>query len=341
MGIRGGVTRQSQLTRCPSYSLLCYALLSPISPPPAVVSMGQPDADLAKALTDVGIRGVNWDSQPPKALTDMGIRGVTWDDFLKEGEAKPVEPCPSKPEDICTIMYTSGIHVSHLPLAHIFDRVAEELMTLRSQLFPALPIPPSPPPFPLSPLPLQLTTTDIYISYLPLAHIFDRVAEELMTHVGGSIGFWQGVSETQWVGWDATVGVMMRWPIPVPSRRTLFTPSTLLGLPSAPRTGGVTKLLCDIKDRVNRGPPHQVALDPSIPSSLTMPTAASNRGWLIQPLHPLCAPPLPAVISKIESTGGLTKMLFDYAYSSKQARLADATPPSPLHPLLAVVSKIE
>lgn len=30
------------------------------------------------------------------------------------------------------------------------------------------------------------------LSYLPLAHIFDRVAEELFLNVGGCIGYFQG-----------------------------------------------------------------------------------------------------------------------------------------------------
>jgi long-chain acyl-CoA synthetase len=33
---------------------------------------------------------------------------------------------------------------------------------------------------------------DVYFSFLPLAHIFDRVTEEFYVFVGGSIGFWQG-----------------------------------------------------------------------------------------------------------------------------------------------------
>ena len=32
---------------------------------------------------------------------------------------------------------------------------------------------------------------DRYISYLPLAHIFDRMGEELVIELGASIGYWQ------------------------------------------------------------------------------------------------------------------------------------------------------
>jgi long-subunit acyl-CoA synthetase (AMP-forming) len=40
----------------------------------------------------------------------------------------------------------------------------------------------------------QLNEKDIYFSFLPLAHIFDRVSEEFYVYIGASIGFWQGVS---------------------------------------------------------------------------------------------------------------------------------------------------
>lgn len=40
----------------------------------------------------------------------------------------------------------------------------------------------------------QLNEKDVYFSFLPLAHIFDRVSEEFYVYIGASIGFWQGVS---------------------------------------------------------------------------------------------------------------------------------------------------
>lgn len=40
----------------------------------------------------------------------------------------------------------------------------------------------------------QLTVKDVYLSYLPLAHIFDRVIEECFIQHGAAIGFWRGVS---------------------------------------------------------------------------------------------------------------------------------------------------
>jgi len=37
-----------------------------------------------------------------------------------------------------------------------------------------------------------LSESDALLSYLPLAHIFDRVFEEFFLYLGGSIGYWQG-----------------------------------------------------------------------------------------------------------------------------------------------------
>ena len=42
---------------------------------------------------------------------------------------------------------------------------------------------------------LQLNIEDVYLSYLPLAHIFDRVIEECFISHGARIGFWRGVSD--------------------------------------------------------------------------------------------------------------------------------------------------
>ena len=38
-----------------------------------------------------------------------------------------------------------------------------------------------------------MTTDDVYLSFLPLAHILDRVIEEYFFHKGASVGYYQGV----------------------------------------------------------------------------------------------------------------------------------------------------
>lgn len=46
---------------------------------------------------------------------------------------------------------------------------------------------------------------DVYLSYLPLAHIFDRVVEELFISIGASIGYWRGVSENHKYHYTKTI----------------------------------------------------------------------------------------------------------------------------------------
>ena len=41
-------------------------------------------------------------------MTDAGLTLKSFDELLAEGAAKPVEPRACTPEDLCTIMYTSG-----------------------------------------------------------------------------------------------------------------------------------------------------------------------------------------------------------------------------------------
>ena len=41
-------------------------------------------------------------------------------------------------------------------------------------------------------LPPQLLPTDKYLSFLPLAHIFETMVEHAILSVGGSIGFYNG-----------------------------------------------------------------------------------------------------------------------------------------------------
>jgi acyl-coenzyme A synthetase/AMP-(fatty) acid ligase len=43
-----------------------------------------------------------------QALEGLGIKVVAFEELASAGLAKPVQPVPPKPEDYCTIMYTSG-----------------------------------------------------------------------------------------------------------------------------------------------------------------------------------------------------------------------------------------
>ncbi|KDP25300.1 hypothetical protein JCGZ_20456 [Jatropha curcas] len=110
-------------------------------------------------------------------IEKFGLVVYSWDEFLKQGENKQYDLPEKKKSDICTIMYTSGttgdpkgVLISNESIVTLIAGVKKLLESVNE----------------------QLTIKDVYLSYLPLAHIFDRVIEELFISHGASIGFWRG-----------------------------------------------------------------------------------------------------------------------------------------------------
>ena len=116
--------------------------------------------------------------------TPLPLRILRLAEFEAEALSHPLFPAPkgdAKREDVCTIMYTSGttghpkgVMITHGGIlstvagqARSFDQLGEKLGE-------------------------TLTKDDVMLSYLPLAHIFDRALEELFLSVGARIGYWRG-----------------------------------------------------------------------------------------------------------------------------------------------------
>ncbi|CAH9117065.1 unnamed protein product [Cuscuta europaea] len=112
-------------------------------------------------------------------LESFGTVIYSWDEFLSLGEDKNFDLPAKKKTDICTIMYTSGttgdpkgVLISNNNIVTLIAGVKRLLESVNE----------------------SLSMNDVYISYLPLAHIFDRVIEECFINHGASIGFWRGMS---------------------------------------------------------------------------------------------------------------------------------------------------
>ncbi|KAL5228289.1 hypothetical protein ABZP36_016554 [Zizania latifolia] len=110
-------------------------------------------------------------------VSKYGLEIYSWDDFLSlAGDLEFDLPVKEK-TDICTIMYTSGttgdpkgVLISNASIICLIAGV-DRLLNYVNE---------------------HLEQRDVYMSYLPLAHIFDRVVEELFMFHGASIGFWRG-----------------------------------------------------------------------------------------------------------------------------------------------------
>ncbi|KAJ6828527.1 long chain acyl-CoA synthetase 4-like [Iris pallida] len=107
----------------------------------------------------------------------FGLALYSWDEFLLLGSNQQFDLPINKSTDICTIMYTSGttgdpkgVLISNENIITLIAGVDKQLISMNE----------------------QMSEKDVYLSYLPLAHIFDRVIEELFIFNGASIGFWHG-----------------------------------------------------------------------------------------------------------------------------------------------------
>nr|CBX25388.1 hypothetical_protein [Oryza brachyantha] len=104
--------------------------------------------------------------------TTTGVKIITYSRLLSQGKMSSQSFRPPKPEDVATICYTSGttgtpkgVVLSH---GNLIANVAG------------------------SSLVIKFYPSDVYISYLPLAHIYERVNQIAVLHYGVAIGFYQG-----------------------------------------------------------------------------------------------------------------------------------------------------
>lgn len=116
-------------------------------------------------------------AQQKQEVENFGSTIYSWDEFLQLGHSQSFDLPVKKKSDICTIMYTSGttgdpkgVLISNESIITLLAGVKRLLESVNE----------------------RLTEKDVYFSYLPLAHIFDRVIEELFIWQGASIGFWRG-----------------------------------------------------------------------------------------------------------------------------------------------------
>ncbi|KAA8528236.1 hypothetical protein F0562_035513 [Nyssa sinensis] len=107
----------------------------------------------------------------------FGLAIYSWDEFLLLGVDQQFDLPVKRKGDICTIMYTSGttgdpkgVMISNNSLLTLIAGVKRLLESVNE----------------------ALNVKDVYLSYLPLAHVFDRIIEECFINHGASIGFWRG-----------------------------------------------------------------------------------------------------------------------------------------------------
>lgn len=114
------------------------------------------------------------DAELIKTVEAAGIKVFSFDDVEKYGAENPLAHCPPKSEDLATINYTSGTtgNPKGVMLTHgnfVADSSAANYM-----------------------LPRPMNVDDVWYSYLPLPHVFERMVQTSMYQCGCKIGFFSG-----------------------------------------------------------------------------------------------------------------------------------------------------
>ncbi|RDX61595.1 Long chain acyl-CoA synthetase 1 [Mucuna pruriens] len=107
----------------------------------------------------------------------IGIKPYSWDDFLHLGKENPKSTFPPQAHEICTIMYTSG--TSGDPKGVVLTHENITALVRGMDLF-------------MEQFEDKMTVDDVYLSFLPLAHILDRTIEEYFFRKGASVGYYHG-----------------------------------------------------------------------------------------------------------------------------------------------------
>ncbi|XP_015888035.3 long chain acyl-CoA synthetase 6, peroxisomal [Ziziphus jujuba] len=112
------------------------------------------------------------DDQIPSLPPSTGVKVVTYSKLLSQGRSSLQPFCPPQPDDVATICYTSGTTGTPkgavLTHGNLIANVAGASIAVK--FYPS----------------------DIYISYLPLAHIYERANQIVVAYFGGAVGFYQG-----------------------------------------------------------------------------------------------------------------------------------------------------
>ncbi|CAL1407375.1 unnamed protein product [Linum trigynum] len=107
-------------------------------------------------------------------LPSSGVKLISYLKLIGEGRSSLQPFIPPKPEDVATICYTSGTTGTPKGVVLTHGNLIASVAG--------------------SSLSIKFNCSDIYISYLPLAHIYERTNQISAVYYGVAVGFYQGDS---------------------------------------------------------------------------------------------------------------------------------------------------
>nr|GEV36131.1 long chain acyl-CoA synthetase 7, peroxisomal [Tanacetum cinerariifolium] len=112
------------------------------------------------------------DEHLPSLPETSGVQLISYSKLFSQGHSNVQPFCPPKAKDIATICYTSGTTGTPKGVVLTHENLIASVAAMT--------------------LPVKFSSSDIYISYLPLAHIYERGNQIMAVYGGVAIGFYQG-----------------------------------------------------------------------------------------------------------------------------------------------------
>lgn len=136
---------------------------------------------------------IYFDEVPAEALAELkknNIRAISFDELVNLGKENPAPPSPPTPEDIAVIMYTSGStglpvtssssSFSPFPSSHPFFFLQKGVLITHRNLVAVVAA---------AKQVAELRADDVYIAYLPLAHVLELAIETACLFSGTALGY--------------------------------------------------------------------------------------------------------------------------------------------------------
>ncbi|KAF5813638.1 putative long-chain-fatty-acid--CoA ligase [Helianthus annuus] len=112
------------------------------------------------------------DGHLPSLPATSGVQLISYSKLISQGHSNLRPFCPPKANDIATICYTSGTTGTPKGVVLTHENLISSVAA--------------------STLQIKFNSSDIYVSYLPLAHIYERANQIMSVYCGIAVGFYQG-----------------------------------------------------------------------------------------------------------------------------------------------------
>ena len=110
---------------------------------------------------------------------DADVSVIAFQDLVDAGKEAPLDVLPPKSEDLGIVNYTSGTTGSPKGVMITHANYCGIIASLQ-----------------LMAKPLRMSNRDVHLCYLPLAHVLEQGNSFTMLGLGGQIGFFQGMQDS-------------------------------------------------------------------------------------------------------------------------------------------------